>query len=152
MKPGSFTQIYIHLVISAKYKNTPLSKPIREEIYRIMGNILNEHGHKPIIINGVEDHAHLFFGMNPKTALADTVKELKRRSSLFINDKGFFRNKFRWQYGYGAFSNSYSHMQRVYDYIANQEQHHARKSFEKEYIALLEKYQIEFDRKYLFEF
>ena len=152
MKPGSFTQIYIQLVICVKFKNTRLPKEVREEVFNILGNILNEYGHKPIKINGVEDHVHLFFGMNPKYALSDTVRELKRRSSTFINEKNFFRQKFSWQFGYGAFSYSQSHMQRVYDYVANQEQHHERKSFEKEYKKFLEEYEVEYDERYLFEF
>jgi putative transposase len=152
MKPGSFTQIYIQLVICVKFKNNRLSREVREEVFNILGNILNEYGHKPIKINGVEDHVHLFFGMNPKYALSDTVRELKRRSSTFINEKNFFRQKFSWQFGYGAFSYSQSHMQRVYDYVANQEQYHERKSFEKEYKKFLEEYEVEYDERYLFEF
>ena len=117
-----------------------------------MGGILNEYGHKPIIINGVEDHVHIFIGLNPNMTISDTVKELKRRTTVFINNEGFFKSRFRWQAGYGAFSYSKSHVSRVYDYIANQEQHHMKKSFKKEYISLLELYGIKFEKKYLFKF
>ena len=152
MKPGSFTKIYIQLVISVKYKECGLSKDFRHKVFKIMGGILNEYGHKPILINGVEDHVHLFFGLNPKISLSDTVKEIKRRTTVFINDEGFHRQRFRWQYGYGAFSYSQTHIEKVYNYIANQETHHARKSFKKEYTDFLKEYEVEYQEKYLFDF
>jgi REP element-mobilizing transposase RayT len=152
MKPGSFSQIYIHVVITVKNRECLLGKHIRSDVFKIMGGILNEQGHKPILINGVEDHAHIFFGFNPKCSISDTVKELKRRTTLFINTKGLIRGKFNWQNGYGAFSYSRSHIGRVHNYIARQEEHHARKSFREEYIEFLSKYDIEFDKRYLFDF
>ncbi|MEN8226082.1 MAG: IS200/IS605 family transposase [Bacteroidota bacterium] len=150
IKPGSYSQIYIQLVISVRYKHCVLSREIRTEVFKVMGGILNEHGHKPILINGVDDHVHIFFGLNPDIALTGTVKELKRRTSLFINGKGYFQMKFRWQHGYGAFSYSQSHIQRVYKYIENQEEHHAKKTFREEYISFLRRYEIEYDGRYLF--
>jgi len=152
MKPGSFTQIYIQLVISVKYKDCGLNKSFRNTVFKIMGGILNEQGHKPILINGVEDHIHLFFGLNPKITLSDTVKKLKRRTSIFINNEEYHSKKFRWQYGYGAFSYSQTHIERVYNYIANQEAHRARKSFKKEYTEFLKKYEVDYQEKYLFDF
>ena len=152
MKPGAFTQIYIQIVISAKYKDCKLTKPIRNKLFKIMGGILNEYGHKPIIINGVEDHVHIFLGLNPNMTISDTIKELKRRTTVFINNERYFIRRFRWETGYGAFSYSKSHIDNVYNYIANQERHHMQKSFEKEYTRLLELYEIDFDKKYLFDF
>ncbi len=152
MKPGSFTKIYIQLVISVKYKDCGLNKSFRNTVFKIMGGILNEQGHKPILINGVEYHFHLFFGLNPKITISVTVQELKRRTTIFINNEKYHSKKFRWQYGYGAFSYSQTHIERVYNYIANQEAHHARKSFEKEYNDFLRRYEIEYEEKYLFEF
>ncbi len=152
MKPGSFTQIYIQLIISVKYRDCLLSKPIRQRIFKIMGGILNEYGHKPIIINGVEDHLHIFFGLNPNESISNTVKELKRRTTVFINNEGFFSKRFRWQFGYGAFSYSKSHVERVCNYVQNQEIHHSKKSFKKEYTRMLKAYGIEYNEKYLFDF
>jgi putative transposase len=151
IKPGSYSQIYIQLVISVKHRQCGMKKDIRSEVFKIMGGILNGFGHKPIIINGVYDHVHIFFGFNPKVTLSDTVKELKRRTSLFINAQGYFQSKFSWQYGYGAFSYSKSHIDKVYNYIANQEAHHAVKSFKEEYFAFLRRYEIEYDENYLFD-
>ena len=152
MKPGAFTQIYVHIVISSRYKNLRMTKPVRIQVYKIMGGILNEYGHKPIIINGVEDHAHIFFGLNPNMKISDTVKEIKKRTTLFINNEGFFKQRFRWQAGYGAFSYSKSHIANVIAYIERQEEHHQRKSFEKEYRRMLKLFDINYDERYLFRF
>ena len=152
MKVGSFTQIYIQLVICVKYKDRMLSRLIRKKIFKIMGGILNEYGHRPIIINGVEDHLHIFYSHNPNVSLSNTVKELKRRTSLYINNQQLFDKRFRWETGYGAFSYSKSHMERVYNYIERQEQHHLTKSFKKEYITLLKRYGIAHDPKHLPDF
>ena len=79
------------------------------------------------------------------------VRDIKNNSSNFINEKKFIRGKFSWQEGYGAFSYSHSQIENVYNYILNQEQHHHKKSFKEEYLEFLEKFQIEFKEKFLFE-
>lgn len=152
MKPGTFTQIYIQLVFSPLYREALLHPPIRPAIFRYMSGIITNLGHKSIIINGMADHVHLFIGLNPKLSISETVKEVKRASSLFINQQKFFPGKFQWQSGYGGFSYSQSHIERVYQYIFNQQEHHKKKTFREEYMGFLKKYNIEFENQYLFEF
>jgi REP element-mobilizing transposase RayT len=152
MKPGTFTQIYIQLIFSPLYREALLHPPIRPDIFRYMSGIVTHLGHKSIIINGMADHVHLFIGLNPKLSISETVKEVKRASSLFINQQKFFPGKFQWQSGYGGFSYSQSHIDRVYQYILNQQEHHKKKSFREEYMGFLKKYNIEFENQYLFEF
>ena len=152
MKPGVFTQLYIHLVIAPKYRERLLVKEIRSQVFRYISGILTNRGHKSIIINGVADHAHIFFGLNPNDKLSDLVGCIKRDSSTFINRKDWFRGKFHWQDGYGAFSYGRSQLDTVYNYIANQEQHHKKRTFKEEYIELLNKFVVKYDEKYLFEF
>lgn len=152
MKPGTFTQIYIQLIFSPLYREALLHPPIRPDIFRYMSGIITNLGHKSIIVNGMADHVHLFIGLNPKLSISETVKEVKRASSLFINQQKFFPGKFQWQSGYGGFSYSQSHIDRVYQYILNQQEHHKKKSFRDEYMGFLKKYNIEFEKQYLFEF
>ena len=152
MKPGSFTQLYIHMVFSPKYRESLLHGRFTPELYSYMGGLLNQKKHKPLIMNGRPDHIHILIGMNPKFSISDTVADLKRSSSLFINEKKWLRGKFQWQDGYGAFSYSRSHLDTIYKYILNQEEHHKKMTFREEYIALLKKFEIDFDEKYLFEF
>lgn len=152
MKPGAFTQFYIQLIFSPLHRESLLRPEIRPRIFKYMSGIVSQLKHKSIIINGMEDHVHLFLGLNPCLSISDTVKEIKRVSSVFINQNQLFRGKFEWQSGYGGFSYSHSHIGRVYDYILNQEIHHKERSFREEYMDFLNKYEIKFEDQYLFEF
>ena len=152
MKPGVFTQLYIHIVFSVKYRERLLVKEIRDELFKYISGIINNRKHKVIIINGVADHIHILIGLNPNDKVSDLVGCIKRESSSFINDKKWFRGKFHWQDGYGAFSYGRSQLDDVYKYIANQEKHHTKRTFREEYIELLKRFEIKFDEKYLFDF
>ena len=152
MKPGVFTQLYIQLVFAVKYRDRFLKDNIRTEVFSYMSGIATNLKHKSIIINGVSDHVHVFLGLNPSISISDTIWELKRSSSLFINDKKWFKSKFQWQDGYGAFSYNRSQIDNVYNYILHQEQHHRKTTFRVEYIDFLKKFEIEYNEKYLFDF
>jgi REP element-mobilizing transposase RayT len=152
MKPGTFTQIYIQLVFSPKHRECLLVESIRPRIFEYLSGITTNLGHKSIIINGMPDHVHLFVGFNPKMSISETVKELKRSSSIFINDQKFFHGKFEWQEGYGGFSYGRSQIDSVFEYIKNQGKHHLKKTFRQEYMDFISKYEIKFEEQYLFEF
>ena len=152
MKPGVFTQLYIHLVFSPKYRDRLLTKEISSELFRYISGIITNRKHKSIIINGMLDHAHILFGANPNDKISDLVGCIKKDSSTFINEKKWFRGKFHWQDGYGAFSYGRSQLNAIYNYIANQEIHHKKRTFREEYTELLKKFEVEYDEKYLFEF
>ena len=152
MKPGTFSQIYIQLVFSPLHREALLVDKIRPRVFEYMGGIVRTLHHKPIIINGMKDHVHLLVGLNPKISVSETVKEVKRLSSIFINDLSVFKGRFQWQEGYGAFSYGRSQLDDIYRYIQNQEHHHQKQSFKKEYLAFLEKFDVEFDERYLFKY
>lgn len=152
MKPGSFTQLYIQLVFAVKNRDAILHKNIRSRVLEYMSGIVTEMKHKSIIINGVSNHVHLLIGMNPTISISDTVQAVKRSSSLFINKERLCIGKFAWQEGYGAFSYSRSQLDDVYKYILNQEKHHEKATFKSEYIQFLNKFEIEYDERFLFDF
>jgi REP element-mobilizing transposase RayT len=152
MKPGVYTQLYIHIIIAVKNRERILQKNVKKDVCKYINGILTEFGHKPIIVNGAYDHLHIFFGLNPNISISDTVHDIKRSSSLFVNSNNYFKGKFYWQEGYAAFSYSKSHVKNVYEYISNQEEHHKMKTFREEYVEFLEKYDIKYKDKYLFEF
>ena len=152
MKPGVFTQIYIQLVFAVKNREALLINKYQKEVFSYMSRIVSNLKHKSIIINGMPDHIHIFIGLNPSVSISDTVYELKRSSSLFINNKKWFRGKFYWQEGYGAFSYSKSQVEDVYNYILNQEKHHTKTTFREEYIDFLNSFAIDYDKRFLFEF
>lgn len=107
---------------------------------------------KSIIINGMADHVHILLGLNPKESISELTKEIKRCTSIFINDNKWYPGKFAWQEGYGAFSYGRSQLDIIYNYILKQKDHHVKKSFREEYLSLLKNFQIDYDEKYLFEF
>lgn len=145
-------KLFTQLVFAVKHRESLLSEPIRKEVFSYMSGLLTNKKHKSIIVNGYSDHVHVFFGLNPVACISDIVADLKRSSSLFINEKKWFRGKFQWQEGYGAFSYSKSHVENVYNYLLNQAEHHKKRPFRDEYLDLLKKFEIEYDEKYLFEF
>ena len=105
-----------------------------------------------LAINCMPDHTHLFIGYKPSTYIPDFIKEIKVASTEFIKSKNLVHDSFSWQEGYGVFSYSPSHIDRVIKYIKNQEIHHGKKSFRSEYLDMLQKFDIAFEEKYLFEF
>jgi len=152
MKPGAFTQLYLHLVFAVKNREAILTKNVRNRVFSYMSGIATSMKHKSIIINGVSDHVHILLGLNPSVSVSDTVHDLKRSSTLFINTEKLCPGKFAWQDGYGGFTYSRSQIDNVYRYIENQETHHKKKTFREEYIDFLKKFEIEFDERFLFDF
>jgi len=152
MKPGVFTQMYVQLVFAVQNRENLLRNDLRPRIFEYISGIITSLKQKPIIVNGVSDHVHIFYGMNPSISVSDTVYEIKRGSSLFINKNRLVPGKFLWQEGYGGFTYSKSQIERVFKYIKNQEIHHIRKSFREEYMNILEKSGTDFDSRFLFEF
>ena len=148
---GTFSQIYIQYVFAVKGKENLLLNPRREEVFKYMAGIIKGKNHKPIIVNGVTDHVHVFVGLKPAMSISDLIRDVKNNSSNFINENKFVKGKFEWQEGYGAFSYSHSQLDNVYQYILNQEEHHRKTSFKQEYISFLKKFEIEYEEKYLFD-
>lgn len=148
---GTFSQIYIQVVFAVQGRQNLLQKEWRQEVFKYMAGIIKNKGQKPIIINGVEDHVHVFLGLKPAMALSDLVRDIKNNSSNFINEHDWIKGKFNWQEGYGAFSYSHSQIETVYTYVQNQEQHHKQQTFKDEYLDFLKKFEINHDAKYLFE-
>ena len=79
------------------------------------------------------------------------MKTVKGKSSKYINDKNLTAKRFEWQEGYGVFSYSLSHIDRVFKYIKNQEEHHKKQTFKTEYKRMLDRYQVPYDERCLFE-
>lgn len=150
--PGTYSQIYIQIVFAVKGRENLIGKSWKDELHKYIAGIIKQKEQKPIIVNGMPDHIHAFIGLRPVMSIADIVRDIKNNSSNFINDKKFVKGKFSWQEGYGAFSYSHSHIDNVYQYILNQEEHHKKKTFKEKYIEFLKKFEIAHDEKYLFDF
>ena len=149
---NTYTQLNVHAVFSVKGRGNFLSSSVRSELYPYISGILKDSGNYPLAINGYKDHVHVFFEINPANSVSDVLKEIKSNSSRWINDRRFMPGKFNWQTGFGAFSYSRSQRNNVIQYIVNQEQHHHVTTFREEYLKLLEKFEIDYNLHYTFEF
>ncbi len=148
---GTFSQMHIQVVFAVKYRQNLIDPAWETDLYKYISGIISNKNQKSIIVNGMPDHIHVFFGLRPATAVADVVRDIKNNSTRYINEQGFVKGKFCWQEGYGCFSYSQSHIQNVYQYILNQKAHHQKRSFRQEYTALLERFELAHDPKHLFE-
>jgi|SRR5690242_6916661 len=148
---NTYSQIYIHVVFAVKGRNNLIHSSHKIELYKYITGITNNINQKLIAINGMTDHIHLLIGLKPSASLSEVVRDIKANFSRFINEKKWMKGKFEWQRGFGAFSYSHSQLNTIINYISNQEEHHKKKSFIKEYISFLQHYQIEFKNEYLFE-
>lgn len=149
--PNTFSQIYIQVVFAVKYRKAFIHQSWEDDLYKYITGIIQNKGQKLIAINGMPDHIHIFIGMKPSCNLSDLIREIKKASNSFINEKKLTASNFHWQEGFGAFSYSQSHIDHVVKYINNQKQHHRKQTFKEEYLDFLQKFAIEYDEKYLFE-
>lgn len=148
---GTYSQIYIQIVFAVKGRENLIEKEWRDELHKYVAGIIKGKDQKSIIVNGVADHIHAFVGLRPSMAISELVRDVKNNSSKFINEKRFVEGRFSWQEGYGAFSYAHSQIDTVYNYILEQENHHKKKTFKEEYLEFLQKFQIDFNEKYLFD-
>jgi putative transposase len=142
--------MYIHIVFSVKNWQKLITNNFRDDLYKYIAGIIKNDGHKPLAINGIPDHIHIFLGLNPNISVSDSVRDIKSNSSKFINEKKLVKGRFEWQDGFGAFSSSHSQIDSVIKYIMNQETHHRKKTFKEEYLELLKKFNVEYDQRYVF--
>lgn len=148
---NTYTQIHIQAIFAVKKRTGLIQKQWKDELYKYITGIIQNHEHKLLAINGMPDHAHLLFGMRPTQSLSDLMQDIKGSSSKWINDKDFIRDHFEWQGGYGAFSYGKSQISRVISYIENQELHHRKVTFLDEYKTFLKKFEIDFEERYIFK-
>ena len=150
--PQSLSAVYIHLVFSTKDRRPFLrDKSVRESLHAQLGGISKTLQCPPLIVGGVEDHVHMLCRLGRTITQADWVKEVKRVSSLWLKSQGSAYAEYEWQSGYADFSVSQSNLEQVKQYIATQEEHHRKISFQDELRALLRKHEIEFDEKYVWD-
>ena len=149
--PQSLARLHIHLVFSTKNRETLIADLVRDSLHRYMASVLQNLGCAPVLINSVEDHAHLLFDLARTVSISQVVEEVKKSSSKWIKTQGQEFAGFAWQAGYGAFAVSESNVGIVRTYIANQREHHRTKTFQEEYRAFLERHNVTFDESYVWD-
>jgi putative transposase len=146
--PSTHLSLHYHLIFSTKDRMAFMYKDWRGRLHTYMGGIIKDMGGVPEMIDGVEDHIHLLVGLRATHRLADVLKDLKSSSSKWVHEE-LKKPLFSWQEGYGAFTVSASQIEAVKNYIANQEDHHRKKTFQEEYIEFLKQSDVEYDERYL---
>jgi REP element-mobilizing transposase RayT len=148
---NTYTQIYLHLVFCQQGSENRIPKGIKEELQKYTTGIIQNRKHKLLAINFMPDHVPILVGFHPSQSVSDLVRDIKANTSKFIHEKRLVPGKFSWQEGYGPFSYSRSQIDDVIQYIKRQEEHHKRQPFKEEYLAILQKFEVEYDDRYLFE-
>ena len=146
--PSTHCCLHYHLIFSTKGRYPFIGTSWRERLHAYLGGSVRTLGGVAVFIGGTADHVHLLVSLNPTHCLADLLRETKRSSSAWVHEKLGIA-KFAWQEGYGAFTVSPTQIEVVKRYIAHQEMHHRKQTFQEEYVALLGKSRIEFDDRYL---
>jgi putative transposase len=148
---NTYTQIYIHYVFAVQNRIDLIQPRWRDDLYKYISGTIANKEHKLLSIGGMPDHVHVLVSMSPKQSPSDLMADIKRSSSLWINENRFVMGKFSWQEGYGAFSYGKSQIHDVAHYIERQEQHHKKQTFMEEYLEFLRLFEIEFDERYVFK-
>lgn len=149
---NTYTQIYIHVIFAVQDRQNLIRPERKEELHRYVTGIITRQGQKLLAIYAMPDHIHIVIGLKPSMALSDLVREIKTGSTNHINENRWMAGRFAWQEGFGAFSYSHSQLRDVISYVQHQEQHHACKDFQHEYREFLERFNVTYDERYLFQF
>lgn len=145
----SLHQLYVHLVFSTKNREPNILPRHRKELFAYIAGTLNALGCRALIVGGMADHVHMLFCQEATRALSDIVREIKTATTRWYKQQ--LRCNFSWQGGYGAFSVSQSKVDVVHNYIAMQEVHHRKKTYQEEYREFLDNYGIDYDERYVWE-
>ena len=144
----TLVSLLVHVIFSTKNRQSLITPEIEPELFAYLGGILNNNQSRLIDAGGTTDHVHLLISQSKNVALSALMKDLKKDSSLWIKTKGAAFRDFHWQDGYGAFSISKADLPGLKKYLANQREHHRRRSFQEELIHFLNEYGIEYDERY----
>jgi len=145
----TYTNLLIHALFSTKDRRPLLDARIKTDLFSYMGGIISQLKGKPVLINGSSDHVHLLFVLPTTLSLANVMEKLKANSSKWAKANSPHGSLFAWQEGYTAFSVSQSNLERVREYIAHQEEHHRKLTYQEEVLALLKKHGVEFDPRFV---
>ena len=150
--PNTYTQLHVQIVFAVYGRENLIHEKYRNELEKIICNIVADNQSKPLAIYCNPDHVHILIGLNPAISVSKMAEVIKSESSGWLNREKKIVGKFGWQRGYGAFSYSKTQLGDVIKYILNQPEHHKCKTFREEYMDFLNKFDVSYDEQYLFDF
>lgn len=148
---NTYSNLFYHIVFSTKGREDFITPDIEERIWAYIGGIARKHGLTALQVGGIENHIHACTMAKPVHSPSQIAQWLKGESSKWIHETFPHLKDFGWQDGYGVFSVSKSNVPGVIEYIKHQREHHAKQTFEDEYIALLQLHGVDYDEQYLFD-
>ena len=145
----SYNSCYIHYIFSTKDRQPWMTEELRTRLFEYMGGIAKTHHMKSIRVGGIANHVHQLVSIPSTLPVAKAIQLIKGNSSKWIHESFPHHRYFAWQEGYGAFSISVSQIERTVAYIENQPEHHRVKTFEEEFVQILQKHGLEYDDRYV---
>ena len=145
----SFRVHFFHLVWSTKQRQRWITEEVQLRLYAYLGGIVRNHGGQLLEIGGMPDHIHMLIQQSTLDKFSHQIRDLKANSSLWTHQTFSHLKDFAWQEGYGSFSVSYSAVEKVREYIQNQEEHHKTMTFEEEYLKLLKYFGVKYDERFV---
>jgi REP element-mobilizing transposase RayT len=148
--PQSFGSLHCHIVLSTKHRQSLIDPAWQDRLFEYIGGITRSHSCVLIAAGGTADHVHLLLSISRTVSVADAARQIKSNSSGWVHGT-LGRMDFQWQVGYGAFAVSYSNLAAVKIYIANQEEHHRKMTYQDEFRELLRRHDIQWDERYVWD-
>ena len=149
--PGTFSNILLHIVFSTKRREALITPDLQPRLYKFMGGIVRAEGGVLLEVGGVADHVHLLTRWHTDESVAFLLRNVKARSSKWVNEQRLCPGRFGWQEGYSVFSVSKSQKDKVARYIVDQERHHRRRTFKEELLKMLRDNEVEFEERHVFD-
>ena len=137
-----------HCVFSTKERRRIIAPDVQPRLWAYMGGIAREHDLKAIAVGGTDDHVHILLSLPSTAPIAKAMREIKSASSRWMHETCDLPD-FEWQEGYGAFSIGQAQVVATLAYIAGQQEHHQKRDYQAEFVAILKKHRIEFDPHYV---
>lgn len=147
----TLVSLNVHIIFSTKNRQELITPQIEPDLFSYIGGILNNNKSKLLAANGTSDHIHLLISLSKNLGLSELVGDIKRDSSIWIKKQDSQFHNFHWQDGYGAFSIGHSQVNTVKDYIARQKIKHTKVDFKNEFRGFLQKYEMEYDERYVWD-
>ena len=147
----SLTNILVHIIFSTKDRQSLINQRVEDQLHAHMAAVFKEYDSPALIIGGTENHVHILCSLSKKYSLSKILEDVKKCSSKWIKTIDPDCGKFYWQNGYGAFSIGFSGKTAAINYIKNQKEHHRNKTFQEEFLEFLNKYQVNYDERYIWD-
>jgi len=145
----TYSSHLFHCVFSTKGRCKTISAELHPRLWASLGAIARDEGLKALAIGGIEDHIHMLLSVPPKIVFSNALQHIKGNSSKWVHDTFPGLEWDSWQQGYGSFSIGISQVEDTIAYIQNQKEHHAKKTFQEEFLAFLKKHGIEYEERYV---